>query len=339
MDTVRWLLLGIALAGCGGPGGRDVGPLDRDEGWEFDIPSSCNPDLGVCCPADEPEEEDICPELALCDCTAEDGQQVDPDDLGVHPPGPFRCPVHEMDYCRLDSGLCKTCRPKAPDEDDNPKHFDCDDYAHLCAIWGVQNDIKICQMTFEGTRDPSSRVRTCRNGKCGKKYPDTGGGWAHAINVVEYANEYCLVEPQASPDRAKICCWPKGPGSSIYDPPQSCLEDACARSGGKRDASCKKRKIWCDPEPSPNAGEKPFWVRPEICELIGDTCKIDLGPYVCDCDNAVGAEEREANGWECDPDSCKFYPNGNDRECRCNWSRTLSTTGTGTGSGTGGSTG
>ena len=290
-----------------------------------EIEEECEGTL-VCEPEDDvqwdPGHVNVCDEIEPCSCVLND------DEPGPNEGDVFGCPAwRELTYCHENSGLCNRCRG---DEDDNDKHFDCDDYALVCAMWGNQHGVNVCQMSFEWDY-VKPRERSCREGDCKRTWTSTGG--AHVINIVEFDDEYCLIEPQRDPDRdkdgdgepdhQKICCWPKGPDSKIDEPPRECILDACADVGGKRDEDCKVRDIWCEPTHSPNAGEKPFWVNPEMCRLVGETCDIEVDPPVCDCDHAEGREERLAQGWECIEDSCRFLNSGpvNDpvQKCYCDW--------------------
>lgn len=281
--------------------------------------TGCDTDECVCEPYVTPAE---CEEEAvLCACATDDA--VAPVAAGGDT---FDCPAHIMDYCRLDNPGCSKCTDI--DEDDNPNHFDCDDYALVCAMWGQQQEppINVCQMTYEYDY-VTPKVRECKNGACKRKRTVTGG--AHAINVVEFDDEYCLIEPQTDPNQDKkpkdgvpdqrVCCWPKA-GKKITDVPDACVDKACERVKGKPDDACKVRDVWCGPTHSPGAGEKPFWVHPEMCQQVGDLCVIVPDPEECNCANSNGAAQHEANGWVCDASSCEMHPQGQEEECFCNWS-------------------
>ncbi len=314
----------MGVPGSDDSGGGTSGGLGTSSGLESS--GGCDTDECVCeIPA--PELPEFCEEeMELCECKATPGQPGPvPDGADV-----FNCTANRMKYCRGDSNLCRKCDDK--DEDDNPHHFDCDDYSLACAIWANQQDpkINVCQMAFQWDGDDEERICKHKDG-CGKKYTTSGGG--HAINIVEFDDEYCLIEPQTRPPDKdadgdgvpdqRVCCWPKGAGAKIDQVPNECLMDACERYDGYRDDECKITKISCGIEPLPNAGEKPFYVNPGTCKLIGDKCGIVVEPPppapVCNCENDVNADEYNGNGWTCAENTCRFLQNGDEQNCHCTW--------------------
>ncbi len=267
-------------------------------------------------------------DLIQCSCPAPGPQPVSNDEPGPNPTDRFKCPINHLTvpYCRLDSGLCSKC-DDGLDEDDNPTHFDCDDYALACTIWGRQQDppINVCQVGIAWKYDPPI-FKDCIGKNCKRKRKITGG--AHAINVVEFDDEYCLIEPQRPHDKdgddgkpsQRLCCWPKEEGKDIEDIPQSCMDDYCKKKGAVVDETCRVTDVHCETTMAPNAGEEPFWTHPKICEKL-DGC-IDLSEHVCNCSTAVEGDANRAKGWTCLPNTCKFYKEGLPQEdvCHCNWS-------------------
>lgn len=284
----------------------------------------CDTDECVCEPYELPESCND--EAVLCACP--DGSAPQEVQKIAAPGDKFDCPAHLMDYCRLDNPGCSKCTEQT-DEDDNPNHFDCDDYALVCAMWADQQEpkINVCQMTFEYDY-VTPKKRKCKNGECKREW--TVNGAAHAINIVEFGDEYCLIEPQTDPDRdtkpkdgvpdQRVCCWPKEGGGKIDQVPDSCVDKACERMKGKPDDECKIRDVWCTPTHSPGAGEKPFWVHPDVCQQVGDLCVIVPDPNECNCANSHNADNYEAQGLVCDASSCEMHPQGQEEECFCNWS-------------------
>ena len=185
-------------------------------------------------------------------------------------PGPvgsdgFDCPAQNMRYCHSGRGLCKTCKP---DEDANPNHFDCDDYALVCMYWMQQEGINGCHFGFVAEKDPNGQdQRVCKN--CNNPLPPaTSTG--HAINSAQRDDTTsCLYEPQSN---TEICCWT---GIDPGNVPATCLNMACERIGGKPGPNCRIISIKCrDPSPLPGAGEDPFYVHPAVCDTLEEKCGI-----------------------------------------------------------------
>ncbi|WP_394826837.1 hypothetical protein [Pendulispora albinea] len=256
-----------------------------------DESSSCGLELGTCtleeCPC-EASESDVETDLApgAADAASADAASTDAASTDAGPPhtclpkrkpldGPFKCPAKDMPYNHGPKGWCPSCQG---DQSKNPLHFDCDDYAMVCANWGIRNGYNVCQMTFEGTTiDP--KQKQCENGRC-RKFFGGEGGWAHVINIAEFtgancknvegdasAGCFCMVEPQ---NNSQECCWPTTGTTIDADPPKACWDKLCA---GWKSKDCKKRKIWCTDEHSPNPGELPFYVHEDACKLLSDKCK------------------------------------------------------------------
>jgi hypothetical protein len=187
-------------------------------------------------------------------------QEAVTSELHPLPGGRFSCPARRMPYCRLDSGLCRQC---ARSEDENPNHFDCDDYALVCMYWMHLNGVDGCHVDISGAKNPFEW--TCKG--CQQRFIDTF--YSHAINsALKDKTHSCLYEPQ---DNRELCCWEGKPG----DIPQRCLDAACRDGGALPGQDCRSREVICnDLRPQSNAGERPFYVHPEACSALERHCGL-----------------------------------------------------------------
>jgi hypothetical protein len=115
----------------------------------------------------------------------------------------------------------------------------------------------------------------------------------HVVNIVEFEEVFCLVEPQAPNDRNQLCCWDKA-NRDIRDVPARCMRTACRDQGCADTEDCVIDDAWCDLRPSTGAGEISFLHRPKVCDALTS----------CGFDARAHAPDRDQDGVPDDIDRC-----------------------------------
>ncbi len=195
------------------------------------------------------------------------------EELGPAPDDRFECPYVDMKYNLVEGTYCDEHQPN---EDDNELHFDCDDFSFTCAIWGQAHAIRTCQVSIGGYTNRPVREERCQ--VCDRVVKSGGESFsAHALNLVEYADEDCVVEPQWKAPGNRLACWPKR--KSITSIPRASVLRVCEKLGFLGDERCELREAFCELRQTRRAGEAAFTTRPKICDAL-TSCGFDARAFL-----------------------------------------------------------